>query len=356
MVHEDLNKIKILYCNVAPMDKYQGLEEESLLKGGKYIQENGVGFELYNFKEIDGKYYGFVQPPIGSRKIKKDEIETNKFKLAQMNISRIEASRSSEYIDDVLVVWVATHSHEGRKIVGWYKHARLYKKQQVLEDYRRKFHYPDGRIDYANYYMVCDIENAVLLPLDRRDFHMPKKTIGQANIWYGREDVNEQVIRYINDFERDILYNGRALKDIIDKEINDIPEKYKDAVLKIRVGQSAYRTALLNKYHSKCALCGVEGNDFLIASHIKAWKDCDDLEHLDKNNGLLLCPNHDKVFDNHLISFDEYGNILISKKLSKNNKIFLNINESFKIKINSDNKKYFDHHRKLFYLDNLDLR
>ena len=46
----------ILYCNVAPMDKYQGFEEGALLNGGKYIQKNGVGFELYNFQELQRTY------------------------------------------------------------------------------------------------------------------------------------------------------------------------------------------------------------------------------------------------------------------------------------------------------------
>ena len=45
----------ILYCNVAPMEKYQGFEEGALLNGGKYIQKNGVGFELYNFSSSERK-------------------------------------------------------------------------------------------------------------------------------------------------------------------------------------------------------------------------------------------------------------------------------------------------------------
>ena len=60
-------------------------------------------------------------------------------------------------------------------------------------------------------------------------------------------------------------------------------------------------------------------NELLVASHIKPWSISDANEKLDIHNGLLMCPNHDKLFDRGYISFDDTGRILISEKLDDNN-------------------------------------
>ena len=63
----------------------------------------------------------------------------------------------------------------------------------------------------------------------------------------------------------------------------------------------------------------------LIASHIKPWKDSDENERLDIDNGLLLCPNHDKAFDRGYISFDDNG--LIITTIQYNDEIKLTCNK-----------------------------
>ena len=56
---------------------------------------------------------------------------------------------------------------------------------------------------------------------------------------------------------------------------------------------------------------------FRISSHIKSWKESDNLERLDVENGILLSPNVDSLFDKHLISFSDEGQMLISNKISE---------------------------------------
>lgn len=51
---------------------------------------------------------------------------------------------------------------------------------------------------------------------------------------------------------------------------------------------------------------------FLIASHIKPWRESDDFERLDAENGLLLAPHVDKLFDGGWISFEDDGSLLIT--------------------------------------------
>lgn len=67
------------------------------------------------------------------------------------------------------------------------------------------------------------------------------------------------------------------------------------------------------------------------------------------NNGLLLCANHDKLFDKGLISFDENGNIIISSKLSNMDKILSNIQNDNKIELDYNMNNYMKYHRRYIF-------
>ncbi|MCR5610175.1 MAG: HNH endonuclease, partial [Lachnospiraceae bacterium] len=98
-----------------------------------------------------------------------------------------------------------------------------------------------------------------------------------------------------------------------------------------------------------CCLCKVNDSNFLRASHIKPWSKSNSIEKLDVNNGLLLCPNHDALFDIGFISFKDDGNILISEKLTDVNKLMLNINPNMKIEVTTSNLEYIRYHRENIY-------
>jgi len=63
------------------------------------------------------------------------------------------------------------------------------------------------------------------------------------------------------------------------------------------------------------------------------------------NNGLLLCPNHDALFDKHLISFDKHGQIVISQTLDETLKMFLNVNDGMRIELNEKQLSYMKDHQ-----------
>lgn len=132
----------------------------------------------------------------------------------------------------------------------------------------------------------------------------------------------------------------------IAKEIDDLHLKGidKEAVVKVRVNQGDFRDQLLKRYDS-CCLCGVDHPQLLVASHIKPWAECEPDEKLDVNNGFLLCPSHDKLFDLGYISFSDDGTIIISKELGEINQLLMNINDSMKISLAEKNKKYLEYHR-----------
>ncbi len=131
-------------------------------------------------------------------------------------------------------------------------------------------------------------------------------------------------------------------------KIKELSETEKTALMKQRIGQGQFRGNLLKKYKSKCALCGLGYKELLIASHIKGWAAANDNERMDKENGLLLCAQHDALFDKHLISFDDNGKILISKSIKEKDRVLLNINLEQKIKMSKQMKDYMSFHREKF--------
>ena len=136
----------------------------------------------------------------------------------------------------------------------------------------------------------------------------------------------------------------RAVK--IEEEIKQsaLEGEEKEAVVKIRVNQDVFRDELLKRYPT-CALCKVDNPQLLVASHIKPWSASETEEKLDVDNGFILCPNHDKLFDRGLISFDDEGRILISEELSDINQIFTNITSDMKIVLTDGQRKYLKYHR-----------
>lgn len=131
----------------------------------------------------------------------------------------------------------------------------------------------------------------------------------------------------------------------IERDLDDVVGDERDAVVKVRVNQDKFREGLLKKYNSRCCLCGVDNDNLLVASHIKPWAKSDEHEKLDLSNGLLLCPNHDKLFDAGFISFDADGKILISKRLSEPSRLFMNVHENMKIDLTGKNDNYLKYHR-----------
>lgn len=82
--------------------------------------------------------------------------------------------------------------------------------------------------------------------------------------------------------------------------------------------QSFYKDTLFHEFDHCCPICNIHLPHMLIASHIKPFRDCAHLyEPIDNNNGLLLCRNHDYLFDQGYISFADNGKLLVCNELKK---------------------------------------
>lgn len=124
-------------------------------------------------------------------------------------------------------------------------------------------------------------------------------------------------------------------------------ETERTGLITSRVGQGWYRQNLIKKWGGRCAVTGFDRIELLIASHIVPWKDASDFERLDVENGILLSPNVDALFDRHLISFQDDGNIIIDDSLTDNDLKLLNIKRNMKLShVSSGMVKYLSKHRK----------
>ena len=146
-----------------------------------------------------------------------------------------------------------------------------------------------------------------------------------------------------DDIESPVIEEIAAIE--ADSVVNSLEGIDKLAVVKSRVNQGAFRELLIKKYGC-CCLCGADEAGLLIASHIKPWADSTPKERVDVSNGLLLCPNHDRLFDKGYISFDSDGKIMISSSLNDINRCLMNVHEDMKVDLTVKSAEYMEYHRK----------
>lgn len=91
----------------------------------------------------------------------------------------------------------------------------------------------------------------------------------------------------------------------------DIGATEKWELVQSRRGQGVYRRNL-ESHETRCRVTGTTNLRHLRASHIKPWRVSTDFEKLDGNNGLLLSPHVDHLFDQGFISFTDAGEFLVS--------------------------------------------
>ncbi|WP_286968198.1 HNH endonuclease [Flavobacterium sp. UBA4854] len=152
------------------------------------------------------------------------------------------------------------------------------------------------------------------------------------------------------------LYFNYPIKNDINQIFSGIEEFSKqeietvrEAIIKMRIRQSNFRKNLLNSNKNQCLFTGINHEKLLVAGHIKPWSISNNDERVDPNNGILLSPTFDKLFDKYYISFDPNGYVLWSKRLDQKTidlvcKGIDNLS-SIKIEITDYNKEYYKHHR-----------
>lgn len=116
----------------------------------------------------------------------------------------------------------------------------------------------------------------------------------------------------------------------------------------VRTKQDLFRQRLID-VEKQCRLTKIMDLRFLRASHIKPWSACESGgQRTDGNNGLLLSPHADLLFDKGWITFEEAGRLHVSAELPQDviSKIGLNLRNGRDCgRFNPAQQTYLDYHR-----------
>lgn len=203
------------------------------------------------------------------------------------------------------------------------------------------------RYDYLRYV-------AVLIPVELcGSLYSITNTRGSQNVNFAAQNpAYEPKLAHQLQYEaisKDVLYDyvdAVTLQNTLNKNPNSGTDIEK--IVKARVSQGSFRRLLLLKCHH-CKLCDISTTSVLRASHIKGWSESSSAERIDAENGLILCANHDALFDRHLISFEpNTGNICISASIDDEQREMLNLSDAFRLSMTPRMRGYMKTHYKKF--------
>ena len=126
-----------------------------------------------------------------------------------------------------------------------------------------------------------------------------------------------------------------------------VPETERLALVHARKGQGLFKERV-SKFESKCRITGVENPVHLVGSHCKPWRDSTNEERLNGENGLLLTPSIDHLFDRGFISFENSGKLIISPVAHRPSLQRMGIDTSEVINVGgftSGQKEFLEFHR-----------
>lgn len=127
----------------------------------------------------------------------------------------------------------------------------------------------------------------------------------------------------------------------------NVPETTRKAIVLARRGQGLFKQRVM-EIERACRITGVSRQEHLRASHCKPWRDATNDERLDGENGLLLTPNADHLFDRGFIGFEDNGDVLVSPVAHVDSLNRMGLNSSRVINVghfSEGQRRYLDFHR-----------
>ncbi len=128
----------------------------------------------------------------------------------------------------------------------------------------------------------------------------------------------------------------------------------KQALVKARRGQGLFKQNV-RAIETHCRITRVDRIEHLIASHCKPWRDCEtNRERLDGENGLLLTPTMDHLFDRGYISFEGKGDLLVSPVAHKESLLRMGIDPEKRANVgvfSEGQRAYLDYHREQVFIE-----
>jgi putative restriction endonuclease len=132
-----------------------------------------------------------------------------------------------------------------------------------------------------------------------------------------------------------------------------LPATEKETLILSRRGQGLFKENV-RQLEQRCRITKVDRPEHLRASHIKPWRDSNNQERLDGENGLLLTPTIDHLFDRGFISFEDDGLLLISPVAHKPSLERMGISVTTAVNVgrfSDGQRRRLDFHRNYVFLE-----
>ena len=132
-----------------------------------------------------------------------------------------------------------------------------------------------------------------------------------------------------------------------------LTETTRNAIVLARRGQGLFKRNVL-KTERACRITRVDRIEHLRASHCKPWRDSTNEERLSGQNGLLLTPSIDHLFDRGFISFEDSGNVLVSPVAHRESLQRMGVDVTSKINVgmfSEEQRPFLEFHRESVFLE-----
>ena len=131
------------------------------------------------------------------------------------------------------------------------------------------------------------------------------------------------------------------------REDQKLQDTERESVVMARRGQGLFKQRVM-RLERACRITGVTKEEHLRASHCKPWRDATNEERLDGENGLLLTPSIDHLFDRGFIGFEGNGDLVISPVAHIESLIRMGISPHLPLNVggfSQGQRRYLEFHR-----------
>jgi putative restriction endonuclease len=138
----------------------------------------------------------------------------------------------------------------------------------------------------------------------------------------------------------------RRLEEQVESDVS-VTETDREAIVRARVGQGLFKQRVM-QIETYCRITGVDNLIHLVASHCKPWRDSTNEERLNGENGLLLTPSIDHLFDRGFIGFEDSGDLIISPVAHKPSLQRMGVETNRSVNVGNfteGQRQYLDYHR-----------
>lgn len=183
--------------------------------------------------------------------------------------------------------------------------------------------------------------------------HLPETFAATLIDLLGAEARSLVMGHYLAEEQKEYAAAGVGLVQWEEHELKEVQadatlvDTEKQALVLARRGQGLFKKRVMLLEHA-CRITGVTRPEHLRASHCKPWRDADNDERLDGENGLLLTPSMDHLFDRGFIGFDDSGQTIVSPVAHKESLTRMGLDPRHPPNVgafSSGQRKYLEYHR-----------